>query len=508
MNEYLPSIQAWLESNPGWLGAAIFIIALMESFAIAGIIVPGVALLFVAATLAGTGALSLQGALTLAFLGAVIGDGASYLIGHHFKQQIRSVWPFNRYPKVLAAGEAFFNRHGGKSIVLGRFIGPVRPVIPLIAGTLDMGKAKYFTFNLLSALAWAPCYILPGYMVGASLQSDANLPPHFWWVTGGAATFLCFLYWLFIQTHSYFSEESPAYLGIKRAMRKYQRSQVWRLFSNGRPLQETGEFPLNSLVATAGALALFAILATVSTSGLFDTFNHQTARFFSETRLSLIDPLFVFVTLLGDPDIFYFGFIIFVTVLTFKGHYAAAIHVACAGLATVLLTHGLKDLFGVPRPDIVVDPPGSFAFPSGHTSGATVFFCLMASFVAQELPTNKRGAIYLVSGLPVLLIAVSRLYLEVHWLTDIFGGFLLGIFITGATRFSFSRYDREPVTVDLSVIGAAALFILLSAIHVSSSFEQAMEDYREKASVSVALHEMTRPFPTYDELPTIGSRGE
>ncbi|PIE44097.1 MAG: phosphoesterase [Gammaproteobacteria bacterium] len=480
MNDYLTTIQTWLESNPEWLGTAIFLIALVESFAIAGILVPGVALLFIAATLAGTGTLSLQNALTCAFFGAIIGDGASYLIGRYFKQRIPSLWPFNRYPQALVMGETFFNRHGGKSVVLGRFIGPVRPVVPLIAGMLDMGKTRYFTFNLLSAVAWAPFYILPGYMVGASVQSDIQLPPHFWWVLGVSAGILCFLYWLFIYTHNSFSDKNRLYLRIQNAMLKYHQShRAWRLFSNGRPLQQEGEFPLNSLVLGAGALALFIMLAILTSSGLLNTINQQAAQFVANTRLAIGDPLFVFITLLADPAVFCSGFLISTAIFSFKGHYSAAIHLACSGLAVAFVTQGLKDLFDTPRPDLVLIPPNSYAFPSSHTSSATVFFCLIASFIAQELPVSKRRTVYLAFSVPILLIAISRLYLEVHWLTDVFGGLFLGLCIAGVTRFSFSRYDREPITLDIFIIAGAALFVLLSILYAASNHEKAMQRYQE-----------------------------
>jgi undecaprenyl-diphosphatase len=70
---------------------------------------------------------------------------------------------------MLRNGEAFFYRHGGKSVLFGRFVGPVRPVIPVVAGMLGMGPAHFAVLNVLSAIGWALVYILPGVFFGTSL---------------------------------------------------------------------------------------------------------------------------------------------------------------------------------------------------------------------------------------------------------------------------------------------------------------------------------------------------
>lgn len=168
-----------LMEHPQWVGLAVFAIALVESFAIVGVVVPGVALLAATAFIAGGGALDLGPALACAWTGAVLGDGSSFLIGRWFGPSLRRLPWLRRRPHWIAAGERFFERHGVLGVVLGRFVGPIRPVIPLIAGMLRMPMATFFSINLASALAWAPVYILPGYLLGASL-SHALQPPVGW----------------------------------------------------------------------------------------------------------------------------------------------------------------------------------------------------------------------------------------------------------------------------------------------------------------------------------------
>lgn len=163
-------LYAWLLANPDWIAATVLLIAFIESFAIIGILVPGVFLLYVAAFLAGTGLLTLPVTLTMAFLGAVLGDGLSFLLGWKYRDDVRR-WPVLRdNVQWMDRGEQFILAHGAKSIVAGRFIGPMRPLTPLIAGTLSMRHRRFFAINVLSAIAWAPVYILPGYALGAALD--------------------------------------------------------------------------------------------------------------------------------------------------------------------------------------------------------------------------------------------------------------------------------------------------------------------------------------------------
>jgi undecaprenyl-diphosphatase len=170
------AIYLLLLEHPGWIAIIIAVIAFIESFAIVGIIVPGVAMLYVAAFAAGSGLLNIWASLAAAMIGAVLGDGSSFLIGHYYKQDINRFSLVRRHQDWLDRGAYFISQHGVKSVVIGRFIGPVRPVIPLAAGVLGMPVLRFFTINILSALGWAPVYILPGFLLGAAVDSKLSSP--------------------------------------------------------------------------------------------------------------------------------------------------------------------------------------------------------------------------------------------------------------------------------------------------------------------------------------------
>lgn len=169
---------AWLSGHVRWVGPAIFLIAMLESLAIAGLVVPGVALLFAAAAIAGSAQAEIYEILAWAFAGAVCGDMASFALGRIFHQDIRRLSLFRKHPQWIDGGEAFFQRYGVMSVLIGRFVGPIRPVIPLVAGMFDMPIPRFVAINLFSALLWAPVYVLPGYLAGNALKWPV---PEFFW---------------------------------------------------------------------------------------------------------------------------------------------------------------------------------------------------------------------------------------------------------------------------------------------------------------------------------------
>jgi membrane protein DedA with SNARE-associated domain len=166
---YLNTLLTQINHHPGLTYSMVFLVSLSESLAFVGLLVPGTVILFGLGAVVATGSLGLAPVIGLAIAGAIAGDGVSYWLGHHYRESLASIWPFSRFPEMLDRGAAFFKRHGGKGILFGRFVGPVRPVIPLVAGMLGMRPMNFSLVNVLSAIGWAFFYILPGLFFGTSL---------------------------------------------------------------------------------------------------------------------------------------------------------------------------------------------------------------------------------------------------------------------------------------------------------------------------------------------------
>lgn len=169
---------AFISAHAGWAFAIMFVTAFGESFAFLSLLFPGTSLLIAAGALMATGTLPYLPVLAGAILGAVLGDSVSYWIGRRFGHAIGRVWPFTRNPDWLPAGIRFFARYGGASVFIGRFFGPMRAVIPLAAGVMQMAPARFWIANIVSALVWAPMLLFAGDVVGRlgeRLIGGANL---------------------------------------------------------------------------------------------------------------------------------------------------------------------------------------------------------------------------------------------------------------------------------------------------------------------------------------------
>lgn len=147
-----------------WL---IFLISLGESLAVVGTVVPGTLLVMSAGFLSSQGYLNIGNLFWFVAIGAILGDGVSYYLGTKGKLL------FNKNNRVLKLshlelGKKFFHKHGTKSIFLARFIGPLRPIVPFVAGISGMNKRKFLFWNVTSALLWSAALLGIGYFFGST----------------------------------------------------------------------------------------------------------------------------------------------------------------------------------------------------------------------------------------------------------------------------------------------------------------------------------------------------
>ena len=144
----------------------MFVTAFGESFAFISLLFPGTTVLIAAGTLMSAGTLPYAPVLIGAVAGAVLGDSISYWIGRRFGGGIARLWPFSRDPELLPRGIAFFERYGWISVFIGRFLGPIRAIIPLAAGIMHMPRGRFWFANVTSALIWAPMLLFAGDVIG------------------------------------------------------------------------------------------------------------------------------------------------------------------------------------------------------------------------------------------------------------------------------------------------------------------------------------------------------
>lgn len=214
MTTNLNTLLAFITHHPGMAYGAIFLISLSESLALVGLLVPGTVIMFGVGAVVATGSLGLFPVLIMAITGAVAGDGISYWLGHHYKERLVNIWPFSRYPGMLKKGEAFFHRHGDKSVLFGRFVGPVRPLIPVVAGMLGMRPVRFSVVNIFSAVGWALVYILPGVFFGASLAVARTVSTRLAVLVLMIVASIWSLIWLSRKAFSLFERKGPPWLAM------------------------------------------------------------------------------------------------------------------------------------------------------------------------------------------------------------------------------------------------------------------------------------------------------
>jgi membrane protein DedA with SNARE-associated domain len=171
ITEWISAVMLGVSSNYWLFVFLVFLVCVGEAVFIAGLLVPSLPILLLVGGLITTQNLDFWPIFFAATAGGIVGDAISYWIGYLLKDRVKTVWPFKNYLPLIARGEVFFQRHGGKAIFIGRFITGLKAVVPGIAGMLGMNWG-YFTFiNTISAFVWAASHILPGMFLTQWLES-------------------------------------------------------------------------------------------------------------------------------------------------------------------------------------------------------------------------------------------------------------------------------------------------------------------------------------------------
>ena len=170
MASYIDPLIAFVSAH-AWLAyLTIFLAALLEAVPIVGAVIPGSTIILALSALVPGGELQLESVLAAAIVGALLGDGGAFWIGHRSQREILNSWPMANYPRVVAQSEAFFHRWGTLAVFFARFIPPIRAFVPLTAGALGMRPLRFYAVNIPAILLWAPVQVLPGVLAVSALE--------------------------------------------------------------------------------------------------------------------------------------------------------------------------------------------------------------------------------------------------------------------------------------------------------------------------------------------------
>ena len=195
MTAYLQGFINFIGLHSNLAIAAAFLVSAGEALPIIGLFSPSTVVLVGIGSLVGLGKVSFWPVFVATVLGAGIGDAISYWTGRIYKERLVEIWPFSHHHGLLTTGERYFARRGGMSIVIGRFVPGIKPVVSGVAGMMGMGVLRFTALNLLSAIAWAAVHILPGVSAGLALTGLNSISKRLAILTGALVIGIVLAMW-------------------------------------------------------------------------------------------------------------------------------------------------------------------------------------------------------------------------------------------------------------------------------------------------------------------------
>jgi membrane protein DedA with SNARE-associated domain len=434
-------LQNLLEDVSNTLGAWTYLLvgvfAFAETGAFVGLVVPGETVMLLGGAVAGQGAIDIYLLIAIAWFAAWAGDTTSFFIGRRLGREfvLRNGPRFGigheRFEKV----EDYFSRHGGKTIFIGRFISLVRAFAPFIAGSSGMRYRAFVPYSILGTGLWASAHILIGYFFSRSIESAAKYAGRGAFILATTIVvvvgIVVVVRWLRVEQNRRaavaWMERHAATRWLVVLTRRF-RPQLLFLWERVTP---GGTFGLEftSLMAVLAVAGFVLIAYTVIVNGEPGPTPGDTTAIEIAERLRagwLTDVARAF-THLGSLAVT--GSLAFVAAaLLVARRRWAELAVLLAGFTIVIVgVHELKHAVDRPRPGGgLVETSGS-SFPSAHAAYSTFYVWLAVTIVMRLRPGMARGALVIVAGIALTaLVGLSRVYLSVHYLSDVSAGWALG----------------------------------------------------------------------------------
>lgn len=483
--EYIQPYLDFFTQHPGWAIAIVFLIAFGEALLIIGLFVPSTAVLVGAGMLVGTGHLEFWPVFAATAIGAILGDQLSYWAGRLFGERLKTLWPLNRYPVLVARGEDFVRKHGGKSIAIGRFVPGVKAVVPGIVGMFGMGQVYFAVINVSSGLFWTLAHVLPGMLFGQVLAMAGELSERLLIVLLVLLVVLAIAGWLI---RLFIGGLGPI---IERGQDRFaawaekQPGTIWPRLGAVISPAHPGSLAI-ILFAALAVTALIAFLHVMSSvfgqSALIDT-DLSIHNMMQSLRNAPGDEIMTMVTMLGDGAVMIVVGLAIVLWLLWRREWRIAVAAFVTILAARLFVPLMKLWLQRPRPVELSGLPEVFSFPSGHTTFATVTLGVFAVLVTHGLRSWGKAVVFAAVGIAVIAIAYSRIYLGAHWMTDVLGGFLFGAVMIAAFGIAIEAVPSrriQPVGLSIAVLLA---FFAAGTIHINRDYAANAEIYAPREAI-------------------------
>lgn len=457
-----PQILVWIGEHPNWALGLLFAVALIDALFIVGFLVPAAIVLFAMGALVALGSLDLWTTVAVATSGALIGDTLSFGLGKVLGERLFETRPLQRYPEMLAGGRRFFVRHGRKSVMLARFIGPVRSITPAIAGASGMSLLAFLLVDGSASLIWALLYVVPGMVFGASLALAAEVAARLAALLVLASVVVALGLWLTRLAIGLLQSRTERWLGALMDWSRRHR----RLGRFGAALADPDQPETPALAGVAMLLLAFGGTWLLLWNGAGQrAYPGQVDALVYQSLYDLHTPWGTLIALalsrLGEGLVYGPVAAAVLAALLWRQKLRAAAHwVAALGFGG-LLWLGLGAI-------AILASPAEF-FGSGHEPAMgggrdlvmpCVIYGFTAVLIATRRPQRVRNLAYaLTSGL-LLLIALARLYLGQEWWSLTVFSLLVALLWVAALALGYRRHHPPrlfAVTFTLPVLGAFVL---------------------------------------------------
>jgi membrane protein DedA with SNARE-associated domain/membrane-associated phospholipid phosphatase len=476
-------IQPYLDyfsANPEWALVIIFLIAMGEALLIIGLFVPSTAVLVGAGVLIGTGHLSFWPVIIVTAIGCIVGDQVSYWAGRLFGERLKTMWPLNHYPQLVAKGEDFVRQHGGKSVAIGRFVPGVKSVVPGVVGMLGMNQAFFVIVNVTSGIVWAFAHVVPGVLIGQGLAFAGELSGRLLVVLLVLLALLALAGYVIRLAAAGVSPYLNHLLARVSDWAKARPGRSWQRFARAVAPDNPRSviIVLFAAIAFIGVIALFNLGIRMATGDAVSNIDLSVASLMRETRNAPADEIMTVITMMGDTLVMLalalamLGWLIWHK--AYRAAWAAGIVIVSAKIFELLLKAGIQRA----RPmELSYAGADFFSFPSGHATMSAVIFGILAVLVSHSMGRWGRALVYATCAVVVVMIAYSRVYLGAHWLSDVLAGLLFGTVMMAAFGVAIEAIPPrriKPVGLFASALG---VFVLVGGLHVATGLARAHELY-------------------------------
>ncbi len=431
------AIQDLSKGLGAWTYLLVGALAFLETGAFVGLIAPGEFTVMLGGAVAGQGDISLPVILAITWACAFAGDSLSFMLGARLGRDflVRHGKRFRITEDRLKQVEGYFSRYGGRTILIGRFIGLVRALAPFIAGSSKMPYRNFAPFSILGTGLWSAGLILIGYFFAQSLDTVTNIVGKglfvFAIVVGiGVGLFLAYRFLREPENRGKVAAEMEKRRALRPLLELGRRLRPQFAFL-GRRLTPGGlGLEFTSLLA-ALSIGLFVVIAywSVVSGDPGPTPGDQTAlNVAHDLQAAWLTSAAKELTHLGSGWVTWPLAALAAVALATTRRWLEFWVLVSGMVAIILLVHGIKAWTDRPRPpDPLVSAAGS-AFPSAHAAYSTLYVWLSVTLALRLAPgVTKRGLMISAGVLVAVIVGLTRVYLRVHWFSDVTSGWALGL---------------------------------------------------------------------------------